>query len=113
MAQIIPLTSNPRQTSTVSLNVDGNNLTLKLAINYNSMANYWTMDVSDAQGNLLVGSIPLVCGQYPAANVLQQHGYLRIGSAFVINAGSAAQDYPGSANLGTAFVLVWDDTPPV
>ena len=87
MAQIIPLTNSPNQTLTVALNVNGEVLRLGLFITYSEMAQYWLMSISDSQGNLLLSSIPIMTGSWPAANLLAQQGYLNIGSAYIINLG--------------------------
>jgi hypothetical protein len=109
-AQIIPLTASPNQSFTVQLTVDGNPLTLNLSISWSSMAGYWVMTVYDAARNLLVDSIPMVTGWYPAANLLAQQGYLQIGSAYIINNGAAGIDYPLMNDLGNDFALLWSDT---
>lgn len=109
-AQVIPLDNSPQQTLQVALNVDGGIVRLQLEIYFAEMAAYWLMNISDANGNLLVASIPLITGSWPAANLLAQFGYLRIGSAYIINAGQVADDYPNASLLGNSFVLLWDDT---
>lgn len=109
-AQVIPVTSSPNQQFNATVQVDGQPLTLNFVILWNAMAGYWVMSVFDALNNLLVDSIPLITGWYPAANLLSQHIYLQIGSAYIINAGTSESDYPGISDLGTAFTLVWDDT---
>ncbi len=136
--QLVPLTNSPNQAFSVQLQVDGLPLTLSLAINFNEMAGYWVMSISDINNNLLISSIPLLCGTYPAANLLQQQRYLKIGSAFIINAGNTTpsggsgegygqggygqgpyggqsgqggEDYPDASNLGTGFQLWWGDSP--
>lgn len=108
--QIIPLTSDPNQTMQTTVNVNSKNVTLQLMLRYNETANYWVMTVSDSQSNKLVDSIPLITGDYPSGNILEQYAYLGIGSAFVIKTGGTAADYPGSDQLGTDFALVWSDT---
>lgn len=108
--QIIPLDNNPNQKFTITLSVDGNNLTLHLAISFSAMAGYWVMSISDAHGNLLLSSIPLLTGQWPAANLLSQYAYLKIGSAYLVSSNGAGVDYPDSTTLGSAFKLVWSDT---
>ncbi|HLH04943.1 MAG TPA: hypothetical protein VKX25_19400 [Bryobacteraceae bacterium] len=113
MDQVIPLTSAPNQTLTVALSIDGGTVTLRLQLRYNEVARYWVMTISDRLGNLLVDSIPLLTGFYPAANLLQQQRYLAIGSAYVVNASGVAAEYPTSANLGSDFQLIWSDTPTV
>jgi len=107
--QVVPLSSSS-QTTTVQLQVDGNPLTLVLVVKWSAMAGYWVMTIYDAQDNLLLDSIPLVTGWYPAANLLAQYGYLQIGSAHIINLGVDASDYPGSTDLGVGFILLWGDT---
>jgi hypothetical protein len=107
--QRVPLDNSPNQTFRVTLNVDGKSLTLNLSIRFNSMAGYWVMTIWDASGNMLLDSIPLLTGEWPAANLLAQYGYLKIGSAFVISNG-APIDYPDSTTLGNQFELWWGDT---
>lgn len=109
--QIIPLTNAPNQSLAASLTVDGNPLALQLDIRFSEIAAYWVMTISDANGNLLVDSMPMITGAYPAANLLAQHRYLAIGSAYIVNASGVASDYPDNTNLGTDFLLVWSDTP--
>jgi hypothetical protein len=110
-AQVIPLNSAPNQRLSLSLNVDGKVLAIQLAVRYNQMANYWQMSVFDQNGILLLEPIPMLTGAYPAANLLEQNAYMQIGSAFVINVTGTTLDYPQANNLGSDFLLVWDDTP--
>ena len=108
--QIVPLDSSPNQAFSVSLSVDNATLTLNLSISYRELAGYWVMKIADANNNTLIGCVPLLCGVYPAANLLSQYGYMRIGSAYIINASGTSQDHPDATNLGTDFVLLWSDT---
>ena len=110
MAQVIPLTNAPQQTLSVALKVDGGVLRLRLFIYFSEMAQYWLMDIADGNGNPLLASMPLVTGDWPSANLLAQYGYLRIGSAYIINLGQVPNDYPDATELGTGFSLLWDDT---
>ncbi len=109
---IIPLTSDPNQSLRVTIPVDGRNLTLRLTINYNEAAGYWTMSImDDLTDKVLVTSIPLYSGKYPAANLLEQYSYLRIGSAWLVKVNQDTKsDYPNDMNLGTDFLLMWGDT---
>ena len=113
MSQIVSLTANANQTNNVSLQVDGKNLKLRLSLSFNSMAGYWSMDIADQFGNALVVGIPLLTGDYPAANLLCQQRYLAIGACYIINFGQVAADHPDATNLGTDFLLLWDDTPTI
>ena len=108
-SQLVPLNQAPNQTFTVQLTVDGNPLTLNLALSYSAMSGWWQMQVSDATGAVLIASVPLITGLYPAANLLAQYGYLSIGSAFILNTGNSQDDYPSENNL-VAFSLLWGDT---
>ncbi len=108
----IPLTSDPNQSLRVTIPVDGENLTLRLSLSYNDNAGYWTMSITDdLTDKVLVSSVPLYSGKYPAANLLGQYSYLRIGSAWVVKVNQDVKsDYPDDTNLGTDFLLVWGDT---
>jgi hypothetical protein len=108
--QVIPLTPSPNQSFSTQLQVDGAALTLRLAIRWSAMAGYWVMSIFDAVGDLLLDSIPMVTGWYPGGNLLGQFGYLKIGSAYLLNQGNNASDYPGQTDLGTGFQLLWGDT---
>lgn len=110
MDQVIPLTNAPNQKLAVALSINGQTIRLNLTIRYNEMANYWVLTIADANNNVLVDSVPLITGTWPAANVLAQYDYLQIGSLFVVNvSNSYIFDYPNADELGTDFVLVWSD----
>ena len=103
------MTNDPNQTFQTTMEVNGKNLTLKFNVRYNEIAGYWVMTVMDSQNNILLDSIPIITGVYPAANILGQYAYLLIGSAVVINNGNAKLDSPDDSTLGTDFLLAWAD----
>lgn len=107
--QLVPLVQAPNQTFTVQLTVDGSPLTLNLTLGYSAMSGWWQMQVADAQNTQLIASVPLITGYYPAANLLAQYGYLKIGSAYLLNTGNSPNDFPGPNDL-TSFSLLWSDT---
>lgn len=109
---IVPLTTNPQQNFKITLPIDGKNLTFFLTIRYNGIAQYWWMSIFDSNNNLLLDSIPLVTGNYPAANILQQYQYMNIGSAYVINVANSSNIIPDTSDLGTDFILIFTDTYP-
>ena len=110
--QIIPLTTTPNKVMQITLNINGENRTLQLNIRYNEIAKYWILGIIDpATGLYILDSIPLITGQYPAANILAQYNYLRIGAAYILNVSNSDMDYPDKTNLGTDFVLLWTDNP--
>jgi hypothetical protein len=107
--QVIPVDSSPNQSFGTQVNVGGQNISLNLQLSYNTMMAYWEMTIRDAQQNPLAFNIPLITGDYPGANLLQQFEYLGIGSAYILNATGSADDYPGPSNLGSDFLLIWGD----
>jgi len=108
-SQIIPLTQAPNQTFAAQLTVDGQALTLNFVLSFSVMSGWWQLQVANAQGQILIDSVPLITGWYPAANLLAQYGYLAIGSAYLLNTGNSPDDYPGQNDL-TSFSLLWGDT---
>lgn len=108
--KVIPLTNNPNQVMLITIPVDNKNLTLKLNIKYNSVANYWIMTIIDPKTNeIILDNIPLLTGKVKAADILHPYQYLCLGSAAVVNIGSV-NDFPSDLDLGTDFVLCWGDT---
>ncbi|MDF2636578.1 MAG: hypothetical protein K0R78_3452 [Pelosinus sp.] len=109
--QKIPLNTSPDQTFQITLPVDGKNITLEFNLKYNEIAEYWIMKITDTVTNtVLLDSIPLLPGDSPANNILEQYSYLGIGSAYIVKASNSNADYPNSNNLGTEFLLAWGDT---
>jgi hypothetical protein len=106
--QIIPLTTANNQAFSAQVTVNNQALTLNFTLAYSQMAGYWQLAVADVSGNLLIASVPLITGLYPAANLLAQYQYLNIGSAYLLNTGNAPVDYPGPNDL-SLFSLLWGD----
>lgn len=107
---IIPLTTDANQTFRCVIPVNGKNLPLNFFLSYNTVSEYWIMRLSDDFGNILVDSLPIQTGIYPAANLLEQYQHLQIGSAVVVPVGSLPEEQqPDDTNLGSKFVLVWGD----
>src|SRR5580698_6902898 len=105
-SQIILLDSSPNQTRYVTVSINGATQTFFLEINYNELAEYWTMDISDANQNLLLSGIPLVTG----LNILFQFAYMGIGSIYVLNtSGVVSPNYPNDQDLGSDFQICWTD----
>lgn len=107
---VVPLTPSSNQSLSCTLPVDSGNITLKFQFTYNSIAGYWFVSVTDKTNRLLLDSVPLVTGNYPAANLLRQYQYLGIGSAYVVPASSGLSGIPDFDSLGTNYVLIWSDT---
>jgi hypothetical protein len=109
--QIVPLLPNANQSFNCTLPIDSKNMTLGFSFTYNTVGGYWFMSVKDVQTNtMLLDAVPLVTGEYPAADLLGQYEYLGIGSAMIVPTSSLAIDRPDDTSLGTDYVLVWGDT---
>lgn len=109
MYQIVPLTNDANRTIQTTVQVDSKNITLKLFFHYNETAKYWCMRITNSDNTVLVDSLPLLTGAYPAANLLHQYQYLKIGSAYIVKTTQSDLDYPDDTTLGTTFQLVWSD----
>ncbi len=107
--QIVPLTSAMNQTMQLNLTVNGAPLVVNLALQWSVPAGQWLLSISDAANNLMISMLPLVLGDYPAANILSQYGYLEIGSLWLLSLGEA--DDPNALNLSTKYLLLWGDNP--
>jgi hypothetical protein len=110
-AQVIPLNSDPNQTFQVSLGIDGGTVTIVITLRFNEIAQYWVATIRNLQGNLILDSVPLLTGDFPAGNILGQFSYLFIGSAFIVNVSGVNKPYPDDTDLGTDFILAWGNTP--
>ena len=107
---IIPLTADPDQTFTCTVPVGAYNKKFFFRMRYNSMAEYWTMTLTDAvSGIVLIDSHPLLVTNYPSSNLLGQFEYLGIGSALVLNVSGVRGSMPAEFDLGTDYLLLWGD----
>jgi hypothetical protein len=109
---IIPLTTEPNQTFNCTIPIDGENRRLSFELRYNTIAEYWSLTVIDGvTRDTLIASIPLMRGEFPAANLLEQYSYMKIGSAVIVHHGKLPPDTnPNAENLDAEFYLVWGDT---
>lgn len=105
----LPVDSSPNQNFNCTFVVDDQTVTWNFNFNYSEVAEYWVMDIKDGDIYLL-SSIPLVPGDYPAANLLQQYKYKKMGSAYLINVSGTSEQWPSSSTLGTDWLLIWGDT---
>ena len=105
----IPLDTTPDQEFHITVEANGQNIPLILHIRYNTEGQFWKMDISDGRtAKMLISGVPLVTGEYPAADLLRPFSYLGIGSAMVLNVTDATErDIPGLFDLGTDFILLW------
>ena len=108
---IIPLSTEPNQTFNCTIPINGENRALSFRLRYNNIAKYWNLAVIDAITKaVLIDALPLMVGEYPAANLLEQFGYLGLGSAVIVREGELKDaPNPDDTNLGTEYYLVWGD----
>ena len=104
---IVPITSNPSQTFTSTIPIDGGSIKFNFFLKFNTESSCWVLDIKDSSNNGIVTGINLVTG----ANLLEQYSYLKIGSAYLAKIdNSLTDDLPTEYNLGTSFLLIWSDT---
>lgn len=104
---IVPITSNPNQTFTSTIPIDNSSIKFNFFLKYNTESSCWVLDIKDSGNNGIVTGINLVTG----VNLLEQYSYLKIGSAYLAKVDtSLTDDLPTEYNLGTKFLLIWDDT---
>lgn len=109
---VIPLSTDPNQTFNCTVPIDGKNRPLSFQLRYNSIAGYWNLTVTDARTKeTMIDALPIMVGEYPAANLLEQFGHLELGSAVIVKEGDLqGAENPDDTNLGTEYYLVWGDT---
>jgi len=109
---VIPLTTAPNQRFQSTIPIDGANRRLSFELRYNSVAEYWSLTIHDPElRRTLVDSLPVLMGEYPAANLLEQYAYLKIGSATVVRIGQTDEfANPDDTTLGSNYALVWGDS---
>ncbi|MBG9773571.1 hypothetical protein ABD71_10965 [Brevibacillus laterosporus] len=59
-------------------------------------------------GKMLVDAIPLLPSEYPAANLLDSHSYLKIGKAVIVSL-NGDNSMPTFDSLGKEHLVVWSD----
>lgn len=106
---ILPIVPSMNQSFVCTLPVGDKNITIDFTLIFNEPGGYWFMGIANHDtGKKLADAIPLLPGEYPAANLLAQHDYLNIGSAVIV---SATNDYsiPTFSSLGKEHFVMWSD----
>ncbi len=111
--QRIPVTSEPNQIFQTVLLIGEENRSLKFNFVWNYTGKYWVMRITDpSTEEILIDSVPLVTGviNTDTLNILRKHGYLGIGSAFLVPiVEKPSDDFPSDITLGKEFDLIWGD----
>lgn len=106
---ILPIKPGINQDFTCTLPVGDKNITLGFSLTYNEPGGYWFMAIADHDtGEKLIDALPLLPGDYPSANLLAQHDYLNIGSAFLLSV-TNDDSMPTFESLGKEHLVVWSD----
>lgn len=106
----IPLTTSANQTLNCKITVGSQNISLRLFLRYLDEYSYWVMDIiNPSTGSAILTALPLVPGNYPAANILGDYEYLGLGKAYLLKASDTSQEYPDNNTLGSIWVLAWGD----
>jgi hypothetical protein len=112
MNNTIPIQSQPNQTFTVTVEVNGINSTYLINCVYRDKLGYWTMDISDFNTNaMLLSNVPLLSfGNADGnADIFRQMAYMQIGSLFVIKTVNTTEDSPSYNTISTDYSIVWGD----
>ena len=100
---IIPIIANK---FTCNLDINGENKTLILEFNYNSVGDMWKMSILNEIEEVLISNIPLL----PTTNLLEQYSYMILGSAVLIpNTDEVKEEYPSMNTLKDNYTLFWGD----
>lgn len=105
----IPIDPGQDQRFGITVEVGEENIALILHLRYNTEGDFWRMDVTNAvTEEMLISNVPLLTGEYPAADILEQFEYIGIGSAIVLKMTDDAEgDFPNLKNIDTDYVLFW------
>lgn len=108
--QSVPLMRKQNNTMNVQLDL-ASRVTYQLFFRYNPIGEYWTMDVYNAAGDEpIVCGVPLLTGDFPAADLFRQMEYLGIGSCAIRPLTDVSTDHPGLVNLAAEFEMYWGDS---
>lgn len=87
----IPLIAAPQTFSIILAEVQ-----YQLTVKWCAPGPCWVMDIADADGNMLIGSVPLVTG----TNLLGQYEYLGITGRLEVESDVTLTDVPDFTSLG-------------
>ncbi len=103
----IPLTTAAFSQTTFKLTLGGDrNINILLRLRYYDLYSLWVADIVDnSTGTDLITALPLV----PGVNLLEQYGYLDIGSAYIVAVEPSTLQQPDNETLGSTWVLLWGE----
>ena len=104
----IPVSSLPNQSFDVTIpNASGDNITWYFKLNWNLCTETWEISISKTEEeNIVCLNIPVIVSD----NLLE---YLRfnedLGVISVVNMGKSLSEKPNTENLGTEYLILWDN----
>lgn len=104
MLSIIPMQAVPNHTFSAVIPFDDKNIGLRFTMQFNEVAGFWFVDISQDDKMLLSG-YPLI----PAQDLLEQFQYLGIGHAYIVPKTQISNQFPDYDTLSTEWAVVWGD----
>ena len=102
---IVPFQAVPQRKFSAKVPIDGGNTLLKFRMTFNDLAKYWIVDIYKNEKCVYAG-LPLVPGQ----NILEQVGYLGIGSAWIVPRSRVMEQWPSETTLESDWYIIWGDS---
>jgi hypothetical protein len=81
------------------------NVELRFTMQFNEVADYWFVDISRGDGEMLLSAYPWI----PAQDILEQFQYLGIGHAYIVPVTQISKQFPDYNTLSTEWAVVWGD----
>lgn len=108
----IPVGNFPNQTFHCTIPVNGENKDFTFFLEYNSVAGYWSMTLSDTiTEQVIFSQLPMLVsyGQF-WINMTYQLAYKEFGEICIISLDrNDKNSMPNADDLGTKFILCWGD----
>lgn len=92
----VPLTAQPQR-----IQIALNGVTYTLVVTWNDPSSAWVMDMLDAEGNQIIGALPLV----PGTDLLGQFEYMEFGGQLQVQSDTDLNRAPDFTSLGTTSHL--------
>lgn len=104
MTSIVPMQAIPNHSFSSVIPLDGGNVKLRFAMQYNEIAGFWFVDIG-RDGKTLISGMPFI----PAQDLLEQYQYMGIGHAYLIPRSELSQQFPNQQTLSSEWYVVWSD----
>lgn len=102
---IVPMQPINNHKFSAKIFIDGTNTLLKFKLMYNEIGQFWSLDIAVNDDTKAVG-VPLI----PAQNLLEQLGYLGIGSIYIVKRSQIAEQWASEDTLNSDWYILWGDS---